>query len=206
MGEPPLNFEPTQQNLVQRNLDHKKGTMAKVSGDLIVLYNEYQSFLQQGVVGQVFKPSNPLLRMIDGRVVIDAVASGDASALQADLEALGMQKAVRFGRIVSGQLPIEAIEDMASLNNLNFARPAYAKTNVGSATSQCNEAMRSDNTRATFGVDGTGIMVGTLSDSLGDGVDIFQQIILPKDITFIAPSMGLAVFLSQRSTWSPEPT
>jgi hypothetical protein len=54
-----------------------------------------------------------------------------------------MQKAVRFGRIVSGQLPIEAIEDMASLNSLNFARPAYAKTNVGSVTSQCDEAMRS---------------------------------------------------------------
>jgi hypothetical protein len=82
MGETPLNFKPTQQNLIQRNLDQKKGPMAKVSGDLVVLYNEYQSFLQQGVAGQIFKPSNPLLR------VIDAIAYGSASALQADLEVL----------------------------------------------------------------------------------------------------------------------
>src|SRR5919108_381926 len=67
--------------------------MAKVSPDLAVLSDEYKSSLAQGG-GEVFKPSSPLVRVIDGRVVIDAVASGDVSALQADLEALGMQGAV----------------------------------------------------------------------------------------------------------------
>jgi hypothetical protein len=59
------------------------------------------------------------------------VASSDVYALQADLEALGMQVAVAFGRIVSGQLPIAAINALAALASLQFARPAYATTNVG---------------------------------------------------------------------------
>jgi hypothetical protein len=104
--------------------------MAKVSPDLAVLSDEYKLFVAQRG-GEVFKPTNPLLRIIDERVVIDAVASDDVHALQADLEALGMQEAVAFGRIVSGQLPISAIEDTALLASLQFVRPAYATTHIG---------------------------------------------------------------------------
>ncbi len=67
--------------------------------------------------------------------------------------------------MVSGQLPIEAIDDLAALDSLQFARPAYALTNVGLVDSQGDAAMRTDVARATFGVDGTGITVGTMSDS-----------------------------------------
>ena len=38
---------------------------------------------------------------------------------------LGMQRAVAFGRIVSGELPISAIPAMAGLPSLNFARAAF---------------------------------------------------------------------------------
>src|SRR5712691_6364099 len=139
-------------------------SMAKVGHDLTVLYNEHESSLAQGG-GGVFTSSNLLMPVSDGRVVIDAVASGDVSALQADLEALGMQGAVAAGRIVSGQFPILAIDALAALASLQFARPAYAATNVGLVTSQGDQAMRSDVARATFGVDGTGVTVGVLSDS-----------------------------------------
>src|SRR4029453_12252495 len=115
--------------------------------------------------GAAFTPSNPLLPVSAGRVLIDAVASGDVQALNADLEALGMQGAVAFGRIFSGQLPIAAIEGMAALASLQFARSAYATTHVGLVTSQGDKAMRADVARATFGVDGAGVTVGVLSDS-----------------------------------------
>ena len=117
----------------------KDGPMAKVSRDLAVLYDEYVSYLEQGS-GEAFKPSNPLVRVMDNRVVIDAVASGDPGALQSDLEALGMQKASRFGRMVSGQLPILAIDDMAALDSLKFARPAYASTRRGSTSLGAQQA------------------------------------------------------------------
>jgi hypothetical protein len=108
----------------------KAGPLAKVDHALTVVSDEYSASLTQGG-GAAFTPSNPLLHVSEGRVIVDAVASGDVHALQADLEALGMQGAVAFGRIVSGQLPISAIERMATLASLQFARPAYATTHVG---------------------------------------------------------------------------
>jgi len=103
--------------------DKRSGT--KLGAELITLYDEYSSYIASGNRG-VFKSSNLLVRLIDDRVIIDAVASGDASVLKSNLEALGMQQAVSFGRIVSGQLPIRAIPSMAELSSLNFARAATA--------------------------------------------------------------------------------
>ena len=108
----------------------KSGMMAKVSPDLAVVYDEYTSYQAQGGRG-VFTPRNPLMRVIDGQVVVDAIAAADVGALQADLQALGMQGAVTAGRIVSGQLPISAIDALAALASLQFARPAYASTHTG---------------------------------------------------------------------------
>jgi hypothetical protein len=163
----------------------KEGPMAKVGRDLAVLYDEYESYQVQGS-GAAFTASNPLLQVSAGLVVIDAVAVGDVQALKADLEALGMQGAVAFGRIVSGQLPIAAIESMAGLATLQFARPAYATTSVGLVTSQGDQAMRADVARATFGVDGTGVIVGVLSDSFnclgGAAADVASDDLSPVTV------------------------
>jgi subtilisin family serine protease len=171
----------------------KGGPMAKVDRDLTVLYDEYVSSLAYGV-GAAFKPRNPLLRVIDARVVIDAVASGDVHVLQADLEALGMQGAVAVGRVVSGQLPISAIKGMAALASLQFARPAYAVTHVGLVTSQGDQAMRSDVARARFGVDGTGVTVGVLSDSFnclgGAAADVASGDLSPVTVIQELPDCG----------------
>jgi len=104
---------------------NKAGWTAKVARELITLRDEYSSYLTSGKSG-VFKSTQSLIQVIDDRVVIDAVASGDATVLKADLESLGMQRAVAFGRVVSGQLPILAIPRMAILPSLNFARAASA--------------------------------------------------------------------------------
>ena len=66
-----------------------EGPMAKVDHVLATLYEKQEAYLAQGG-GAVFTPSNPLLRVAEGRVVVDAVASGDVQALKRDLEALGM--------------------------------------------------------------------------------------------------------------------
>jgi len=104
---------------------NKAGWTAKVAPELITLHDEYSSYLASGKSG-VFQSTNSLVQVIDDRVVIDAVASGDATVLKADLESLGMQRAIAFGRVVSGQLPILAISRMATLPSLNFARAASA--------------------------------------------------------------------------------
>ena len=95
--------------------------MSKVSPELISLYDQYSSYVKSHNAG-AFQPTDRLVRVVDARVLIDAVASDDVDALKADLMSLGMQQAVAFGRIVSGQLPISAIPAMAALPSLNFAR------------------------------------------------------------------------------------
>lgn len=101
------------------------GKTGRLGPELIALYDEYSSYIASGKRG-VFKSSSPLVRLVDDRVIVDAVASGDADVLKSNLEALGMQQAVAFGRIVSGQLPILAIRSMAELPSLNSARAATA--------------------------------------------------------------------------------
>lgn len=102
---------------------NKASGMPNVAQELTTLYDEYSSYMASHRAG-LFQPSSRLVRVIDDRVVIDAVASGDVNVLKSDLESLGMQQAVAFGRIVSGQLPITAIPAMGALPSLNFARAA----------------------------------------------------------------------------------
>jgi hypothetical protein len=99
--------------------------MSKVAPELIALHDEYSSYLASRSA-RPFQPADPLVRVIENRVVVDAVASGDVNLLKSDLISLGMQQAVAYGRIVSGQLPISAIPAVAALTSLQFARAAYA--------------------------------------------------------------------------------
>jgi len=103
----------------------KPGKMSKVGPELMSLYDQYSSYVKSHNAG-AFQPTDRLVRVIDDRVLVDAVASDDVNALKADLVSLGMQQAVAFGRIVSGQLPISAIPAMAALPSLNFARASAA--------------------------------------------------------------------------------
>jgi len=142
---------------------------SKAGSGLYALHGEYQTYLEtsdayvRGPSG--FTSRNPLARIAEGYVVVDTAAEGDPKALASDLEALGLEDPAVFGHMVSGRLPIPAIPALENLASLRFARPAYARTLLGSVTSQGDVAMRADIARSTFGVDGTGVTVGTLSDS-----------------------------------------
>jgi len=146
----------------------KDGPMAKVGPDLILTFHEYRDYQARGGLAKLkrpFKPSLPLMHVANGSVVVDAAANGDGKTLAHDLQALGMKGAAVSGRLVSGRLPIAALESAARLPSLRFARPAYAMTRAGTVTSQGDAAMLAAAARTTYGVDGTGITVGTLSDS-----------------------------------------
>ena len=99
----------------------KDGPMAKLRQSLVALHQQFSAVNAQGRA-LPFRSNDPLVRTVEDRVMVDAVASGDANVLKTELEALGMQQAVAFGRVVSGQLPISAIPTMAALPSLNFAR------------------------------------------------------------------------------------
>jgi hypothetical protein len=99
-------------------------------------------------------------------VVIDAAAAdGNGSGLLADLQQIGLIGGASFGAMASGWLPIDRIGTLAGLSDLNFARESIMTTNVGSVTTQADHALTTDAARSTYGVDGSGIKVGILSDS-----------------------------------------
>lgn len=137
---------------------------SKVSPELTRLHDEREAPRASSGAGP-FVSSNRLARIVDERVVIDAVADGDARALAAALVSLGMTNPAVVGRVVSGQLPIDAIPGLGSIAHLRSARPSYAIRRVGAATSQGDVAQRSNAARASFGVSGAGVKVGVLSDS-----------------------------------------
>ncbi len=146
-----------------------KRAAAKVSQDLSALHAEYQAHLKEartsGVAAPAFQSSNTLAPLAGEAVIIDATASGDPEVLADDLRALGARNVVVFGRMVSARLPLTAIPALEDLPSLRLARPAYATQHQGAVPSQGDRAMRADIARMSFGVDGSGVLVGTLSDS-----------------------------------------
>jgi len=146
----------------------KDGVMARVGFDLTLLFHEHRDFVmrrQATGLKDRFKPSPGLVRVKDEKVVVDVVAAGEVDELVRQLQAQGMEQVAVYGRMVSGRLPIAALENAAQLPALKLARPAYAKAMAGAVTSQGDAAMLSEDARSAFGVDGTGVTIGTLSDS-----------------------------------------
>ncbi|MFQ5568540.1 MAG: CSLREA domain-containing protein, partial [Rhodothermales bacterium] len=142
----------------------------------------------------VADPFGPLpLPVRDGMVLIDAVASGDVADLEADLAGLGLQEGSTYGRVLSGWLPIGSIEALKSLTSLRSARPSLSTLSVGLTDSQGDAAMRSDAVRTVLGIDGTGITVGTLSDSyncLGGAPADVASGDLPAGVTVLLDEVG----------------
>jgi hypothetical protein len=136
-------------------------------------------------------------------VTINVVAKGDGNALKAQLQALGMTNARAFGSVVSGRVPIDALNAVAANAGVQNVRPVFAHTRAGIVTSQGDRAQRSYRARGIFGVDGRGVRVGILSDSFGcltgpifDGqlfsttADDIQSHDLPRDIKILDDLQG----------------
>lgn len=141
------------------------------------------------------------MRMRDGMVLIDAVAESDAATLKRDLARLGAEGVTHYGRTVSGWVPVAALSDMNVLKSLRFARPSYATTNVGLTTSQGDAAMRSDRVKSQFGIDGTGVKVGVISDTFDNrfapGLTDYAADIangdLPAGVEVLAEGVGAGI-------------
>ena len=163
----------------------KNGSMAKLARSLINLHEQYRIYVTQRSAVP-FSSSDALVKLVDNRVVVDAVASADVNSLKADLESLGMQHAIAFGRFVSGQLPLSSIPAAARLASLRFARPVVAVTGAGTVTTQGDVAMRSNIARTNLGVTGAGVTVGVLSDSFnclgGAANDVTTGDLLPVTV------------------------
>lgn len=98
-------------------------------------------------------------------VAVDAVTRGDPEQLKAALVRLGLEHAAVFRNDVGGWLPVSAIEAAAARTELTSLRASLSRTRAVVAT-QGDFVQGTAALRATYSaLDGTGVMVGVLSDS-----------------------------------------
>lgn len=143
----------------------KAEAKGKADAALLQAFREYQAHMAGGKAAP-FRPSNPLLQFANGRILVDAVATRDADALLAALQGLGLERGSRYGAVVSGWLPIGMVKKAVALDSLKSVSASWRPlTNAGLVTSEGDRAMRADLARSNWGVQGTGITVGVLSDS-----------------------------------------
>ena len=145
----------------------KPNVHKKLGAELPRLQRDYLEYLSKPAPAgkKPFKPASGLTQVIDGYVVVDAVATRNANTLRADLLALGAIDIAIHKSIVSARVPITALDRMGKLASLKFADPSFATVWAGSTTSQGDVAQRSNAARTSFSVDGTGVTVGVLSNS-----------------------------------------
>ena len=138
---------------------------AKVTTDLLPVITSGGIGQQAPVAGL---QRDNLFTTLGNAIAIDAVANsaGEGQALLQALQAMGLRDGVVSQQRVSGYLPVDKLDDLKNVSSLKFARPSYQPIHsVGAVTSQGDTSLRSYVARTTYGVDGTGVKVGILSDS-----------------------------------------
>src|SRR5580704_1251710 len=163
---PPITNPTTSANTAFYGFDGKRdGYMAPVGMTLDTLYFQYLQWQQNGSQG-TFTTTNPLIHLNGNSVLVDVTSAFNVSALQSTLQGLGMQVTGVAGPDISGWMPIAQLANLATSSGLNFASPAasYISGTPAYAT-QGAVAIGATKAASDFGVNGTGITVGVLSDS-----------------------------------------
>ena len=158
----------------------KGGPLAKLAPDLQRIHRAFE-FHAQSRTAAPFQMRTEAGVLVGETVPIEAAAAdGDGRALLAELEALGLEGGVAFGVLVNGRLPVAALDEMAGLGALRSASVPYSMAfgpgvarvgaprpvvRVGEVTGEASRALRADEARSLYGVDGSGVRIGVLSDT-----------------------------------------
>jgi Ca2+-binding RTX toxin-like protein len=134
--------------------------------------------------------------VIDGRVVIDAVASSDVNVLRGELINAGLEVTGVVGNLISGWLPVSSIDSLSSISSLAFARSAAAMSSVGATTSQGAAAMQTDLLNNFLGLTGAGQTIGVLSDSFDTGPGSYAADIASGDLPGSGNPNGFSTFVN----------
>jgi subtilase family protein len=102
----------------------------------------------------------------DPAVLIDAVTRDDPERLRTALLGLGLEHPAVYLNDVSGWLPIRNLAAAAARAEVRLLRASMGRARVGKVTSQGDAVQGSATVRTDWpSLDGTGIIVGVLSDS-----------------------------------------
>jgi hypothetical protein len=150
--------------------DIKDGPLAKSGGILAGVYSEYQQFTHGGASGNGFVSRlNKTLIFKGSSVAVTVRTRGGMPELADLIHSLGgelMSRASQF-RAINAYVPVAnlvALDRNATITSANpIYRPIYR---AGVADNQGDRGQNADEARIAFDVDGTGVKVGVLSDSV----------------------------------------
>ena len=163
-------WKPTSADL----LDAHNGPMANLGPDLVSIYGQYQTYLATGKTGTFsISPQNTWaknVKFLGDYVGVSVYGAGDFSAYIAQVQSVGM---VVGGydvgtRLIDGLIPIGKLPQLAALKQTDGARvqaPAISFSQ-GLAKNQSEQAQLADVAKTQFNVNGAGVTVGVLSDSV----------------------------------------
>ncbi len=121
----------------------------------------------------------------------DPVLDTGAALLGTLEETVGMINGASYGRVVSGLVPLVELDAIDALTGatIQAASLGYAASNVGSVTSQDRAALEVDAASSSFGVDGSGVKIGIISDSFDSRGGYASDIAsgdLPADVEILS--------------------
>lgn len=132
----------------------------------------------------------------DGRLIaLDILLTdgSDADDVLAALADIGMSGVAVMDRVASGWIDADDVSLLESLEVVQFARVVYDAASTGAVGEEGSLALNADAARLEFGVDGSGVAVGVLSDSFdnlgGAGADAASGD-LPASVSVLEDAAG----------------
>jgi len=143
-----------------------EGDLQKVAWHLLDARRQVEAGMQLHQVAA----ANRLIKLSGDLVQVDVRLNRPAEQTNLALLAeAGLEVTASFGGLVSGLCGLDDLDALAALSVVSTIHPNYGYvTNVGAVTSQGDGSLRADLARANFGVDGSGVKVGVLSDSINN--------------------------------------
>jgi hypothetical protein len=124
-----------------------------------------------GESGDASSLSNDIFRFneTNTKILIEVIAiSTNNAVLLSYLQSLGFElvSSAPDNLVLTGYFPFENLELLNGRTDIDYVRPLFEPIrNAGQVTTQGDTAMRSDAVRSRFGVEGSGVTVGIMSDS-----------------------------------------
>jgi len=122
---------------------------------------------------QDFNPqelSSPLVKLDESgnvQTYIHVSEVNEENLSQLEALGVGVEIANEKYKIVQGWVPFDKLEEVASLGFvIKVTPPIYGKTRTGSVNTEGDAVLGSDDVRDTLGFDGTGVLVGVISDGV----------------------------------------
>jgi hypothetical protein len=151
--------------------DTKGGPLANAGLDLINLYREFRHFINAGGTSSDFdQGGNHNLLVRNGRVAVTVRGRDGAANLATFLKSQGtlvMATSDTYSA-VDGWIPLSRLRSISNDDSVVAINPTYrGQTNsVGVGNNQADETQLADKVRQIYGLNGSGVKIGIMSDTV----------------------------------------